>query len=570
MGSRGGSVINAELWQYGPKWLPDPTQWPPDTTLEPSTETKAEAKVTRDVFAVAIPVQDAFDQLLANHELWKVLRIGAWLRRFIHNCKTTAMTRESGPLTTIEIETQKKWWIKRAQHDAQNNAHYEEDQLQLNLQLNEQQVLECRGRLQGEYPIYLPDDHPYTSKLVHQAHLSTLHGGVGLTMAKVRELYWVPRLWRLVKKVRGNCWGCKRFRTRAFQSPPPGNLPSTRTQGDAPYQVIGVDFAGPIRYLSRPKTESKAYLALYGCSLTRGVYLDLLRSLEMEEFIASLKQFIARRGRPELIYSDNGSTFKAAAKWLKTAQTSEKFNDYLAQHSIRWQFNLSRAPWWGGQFERLIGLFKNAFFKTIGNDTLRWAELKEVVLDVEVALNNRPLSYLEDDIQLPPLTPNSMLHLNPNDLPDLEAHHIPETELRKRARYLTRCKEMMWSRWSKEYVRSLREQHRRAGGEQTPHPKIGDVVIIREDSKNRNQWKLGIVEQLIQGRDGITRAAKLRAGKGVLERATQHLYPLELSCDQLPPALLDPTASEFTPRPRRNAAAAATLRIQDITGHEEN
>ena len=282
----------------------------------------------------------------------------------------------------------------------------------------------------------MPDDHPFTSKLLHQAHLATLHGGVGLTMARIRELYWVPRLRRLVKKVRGKCWGCKRFRTKAFQSPPPGNLPITRTSGNTPYEVIGVDFAGPIMYRTKSKVEKKSYLALYGCSLTRGVFLDLLPSLNTEEFIISLKRFVARRGRPKLIYSDNGGTFKAAAKWLKEAQISEKFNDYLAQHSITWQFNLSRAPWCGGQFERLIGLFKNAFYKTIGNATLRWSELEELVLDVEIALNNRPLSYLEDDVQLPLLTPNSMLNLNPNDLPNLESSQIPDIDLRKRAKYV--------------------------------------------------------------------------------------------------------------------------------------
>ena len=274
-------------------------------------------------------------------------------------------------------------------------------------------------------------------------------------------------------------------------------------------------------------------------------------------------------GRPKLIYSDNGSTFKAAAKWLKKAQASEKFNNILAQNSIRWQFNLSRAPWWGGQFERLIGLFKNAFHKTIGSATLHWAELEEVVLDVEVSLNNRPLSYVEDDIQLPLLTPNSMLNLNPTDLPNLEAHHISDKELRKRTRYLGRCKEMIWNRWSKEYVHSLREQHRQAGGEQTQFPKVGDVVIISEDSKNRNHWKLGIVKQLIQGRDGITRGAKLKTSNGVLERATQHLSPLELACDRPLPVPLDPRASDFEPRSRRDAAAAATLRIQEIAVNQD-
>ena len=358
--------------------------------------------------------------------------------------------------------------------------------------VQQQASLRMRGRIMGEYPVYLPDNHPFTAKLVFNAHLLTLHGGVGLTMAKVRVKYRVLRLRRLVKKLRGSCHGCKRFRARAYQAPPPGNLPKTWTQGSRPFQVIGVDFAGPIRYTSRAKTESKAYLALYACSLTRAVHLDLLKSLETSEYIGSLKRFIAQRGRPEIIYSDNGSTFKAADKWLKKVQQDERFHDLLAGLTIKWQFNLSRAPWWGGQLERLIGLFKAAFYKTIGKRTLRWAEL-EVVFHVEVALNNCPLTYLDEDIQLPVLTPNATLHIDCNHLPELQPHHLPEKNLRKRAKFLLKCKEVMWKQWTAEYVRSLQESHRWAGGKQTCHPQVGDVV-----------------KGLIKGRDGIIRAASLK------------------------------------------------------------
>ena len=135
----------------------------------------------------------------------------------------------------------------------------------------------------------------------------------------------------------------------------------------------------------------------------------------------------------------------------------------------------------GGQFDRLIGLFKSAFYKSIRKGTLQWTELEEVIMDVKIALNNRPLSYVEDDVQLPVLTPNSMLHINPNYLPELKAHHLQETDLRRRAKYLDKCKQAMWSCWTREYVRSLREQHRRAGGEQTPNPDVGDVVIIKDE-----------------------------------------------------------------------------------------
>ncbi len=106
--------------------------------------------------------------------------------------------------------------------------------IQLNLQLNDADVLECRGRIEGGYPVFLPQNHLFTRKLVEQVHLKTLHGGVGMTMAKVRDKYWVPKLRQLVKRVRSGCWGCKRFRVRSYENPPPGDLPTTRTQGTTP------------------------------------------------------------------------------------------------------------------------------------------------------------------------------------------------------------------------------------------------------------------------------------------------------------------------------------------------
>ena len=69
---------------------------------------------------------------------------------------------------------------------------FQSDKLSLNLQENHQGILECRGRIQGDYPVYLPDKELFSEKLVAHVHKTTLHGGVGLTMAKVRERYWVP------------------------------------------------------------------------------------------------------------------------------------------------------------------------------------------------------------------------------------------------------------------------------------------------------------------------------------------------------------------------------------------
>ena len=158
---------------------------------------------------------------------------------------------------------------------------------------------------------------------------------------------------------------------------------------------------------------------LYTCSLTRAMFLDLLPSLETTEFLASFRRFIARRERPQKVYSSNGKTFVDAVKWIKQVMRDEKFQNFLAHQGIQWQFNLSRAPGWGGQFERMVGLLKGALHKPIKNGMLSWPELQEILLDIEVALNNRPLNYVDDDIQLPILTPSSFLYGQLNMLPDL-------------------------------------------------------------------------------------------------------------------------------------------------------
>ena len=219
----------------------------------------------------------------------------------------------------------------------------------------------------------------------------------------------------------------------------------------------------------------------------------------------------------------------------------------------------------------MVGLVKNAFYKTIGCGLLSWAELEEVQLDVEITLNDRPLSYVEDDVALPILTPNSMMFPQCNILPDLEPHHVDDVDLRRRAKHLSKCKNAVWKRWSSEYVRSLRERH------SLKHPgkpctlAVGDVVILKSEDKNRGKWPLGILQELYPGRDGVVRAVKLRSGKNFLERAVQHLYPLELSSDSVaraPSRALNADATVF--RPRRQAALQAEERIHQIAEAEEN
>ena len=144
----------------------------------------------------------------------------------------------------------------------------------------------CKGRITGDYPIYIPSNTMMSQKLVAHAHLKTLHGEVGYTTAEVRERFWIPKLRQLTKHV----------------------IHLDRTSGSRQSQVIGIDFARPLTYIKKRKQEGKAYILVYSCSLTQAVYMDLMRDENLKEFLTSLQRFIARRGKPEKIYSDNVST----------------------------------------------------------------------------------------------------------------------------------------------------------------------------------------------------------------------------------------------------------------------
>ena len=124
LGSRSGSVENEELWRRAPEWLLDRERWPADIKTTATPDSQAEAKVIREVFAVAQAQTDILDTLLVKFNLWKTLRVCAWITRFIHILRSDKARRSKGPLTTEEIEMQRHLWLKRAQDNSKRDERF--------------------------------------------------------------------------------------------------------------------------------------------------------------------------------------------------------------------------------------------------------------------------------------------------------------------------------------------------------------------------------------------------------------------------------------------------------------
>ena len=149
-------------------------------------------------------------------------------------------------------------------------------------------------------------------------------------MTKIRPRFWIQHLRKSAKTVIHRCNSCKRFQAVKYFAPAPGQLPTDRTNGYRAFQTVGSDYAGPIFYKGKNKNLKKAYILLITCSLSRVVHLELVQSQKLEEFNICFKRFLARRGRPQKVYSDNAKTFKAAADWVKAIIKSKRFQDCLS------------------------------------------------------------------------------------------------------------------------------------------------------------------------------------------------------------------------------------------------
>ena len=99
-----------------------------------------------------------------------------------------------------------------------------------------------------------------------------------------------------------------------------GELPSARIMPAPPFSKTGVDFAGPVtlkRGHTRKPSYVKAYISLFICLATKAVHLELVSSLSTADFLAAFRRFVARRGCPVEVLSDNGTNFVGANRELQ-------------------------------------------------------------------------------------------------------------------------------------------------------------------------------------------------------------------------------------------------------------
>lgn len=288
-----------------------------------------------------------------------------------------------------------------------------------------------------------------------------------------------------------------------------------------------MDYFGPF-FIKRARSELKRYGCLFTCLTTRAIHLEVSNTLDTDSFINALQRFIARRGQPIEMRSDNGTNFVGGLRELRRAideWNHQKISDHRLQGNVKWIFNPPSASHMGGVWERQIRTFRSVLNSVLQLQRLDDEGLATLFCCVESIVNGRPITKLSNDPADPlPLTPNHLLLLLSG--PTLPHGAFTKQDLyRRRWRQVQHHADVFWARWIKEYLPALNQ--RQKWTQTKRNLQVAVLVMVLHDNVPRNNWPLGLVTQAYPGDDGLVRSVEVKTQSGTYDRPPAKVCVLE-------------------------------------------
>lgn len=539
-------LSESELWWHGPQWLSKPnTAWPVKIQT-PVTE--LEMRKLKTLLSVNLATMDINENDFLNQfsELTKLLRKTAYCARFINKLHRVQNV-ETGLLTASELQNALHHWCKLTQI-----AYFEKEYKALSRSTEiktknkllslapyfKDELIRVGGRLQNyhghifnKHPIVLPPSGHLVTLIIRQHHKAAMHAGIQLTLATIRQKFWIINGRSAVRKEIRKCITC--FRQHAtIENQIMGNLPECRVNKHLPFEFTGVDYAGPLFIRTSHLKKAplvKCYVSVFVCLTIKAIHIELISDLSTDAFLAGLKRFVARRGFPQEIWSDNGTNFQGAKnempRLLEQAmcKETESIIKTLANDHIQWKFIPPAAPHFGGIWEAGVKSVKTHLKKTLGDSNLTFEEMYTTLTQIEACLNSRPISTLKDDISdLNYLTPGHFLiGRAPLTLPEPSLLDIAIGRL-SRWQLLQRIYQQFWLAWSRDYLNTLQQRTKWTNKKQNIEK--GMIVLLKEENLPPSKWQLAKIIDTLPGKDNVVRVVSVKT------KSTELVRPITKIC----------------------------------------
>ena len=556
--SRGMAIqelLDCSLWWDGPEFLgKSESDWPIEINPELDEVGRLEIKkncVESAHFLTKFTSGKLLD--LARLNNWdKLVRLvaifGKAMKEFIRakqkgQLKIKNLT-EITSLMPIDYDRAEKFIVKKVQDEAfieileqiEKNGKVLPSNSLVSLRpfLDEEGILRVGGRLKDmsrlqfdqRCPQLLPKRHPISETVARHYHEKILEhvGGPMHTLSELNEKFWIVAGRQMIKEIINKCIICRKQKTIPILQQE-GGMPSMRVPeaGTRSFQKTIVDAAGPyIVRKGRGRPREKRYLIIFSCLSYHGIHTEISTSLDTETFLMAFERFVARRGRPDFVRSDNGGNFRKGDKEIR--DLLQKINEEHLKKKypmIKWNWSAPICPHQNGSIERMVKSMKKGLDVVITPGLLTDEKLVTLATRVEGIINTRPLTYQGSVNDLAPLTPadffagTSKIELVPI-LGQNKTYRTMWEDVQEILR-------QFWGRFMKEFVPQLHELNKWT--RPAKNVGIGDVVAVLERDEY-GRWPLARIVDTITDKDGAIRRVDIKMADG--RRFERHIKNLML------------------------------------------
>ncbi len=527
-------LIQSNLWWKGPKFaLMGKEKWPKVPSLS-SVEKEVDTKERKPVIHMNTKITETpvLSSIIQNMSSWtKAKRATANILKWKYKSKTShelEQLAEIKLIKTAQLEEYKKEMEctinKVPVPNTSKLAQYE-------LELDDNGILRFQTRLHTDLedlarPIILPKHHKITELIVLHYHTKTGHVGINTVIGELHQKYKIIGGRREISRIIHNCK--KKFcRNPIPQNQRMADLPKERVEFVPGFTYIALDYFGPLKIKQWQKHEEQNFSKVWGCIFTclstRAIHIELVEDLTSRSFIEAFRRFVGRRGYPQKIWSDNATTFKLAAKELKSIKTKKKsellqnFQQDLEKvqseeasiHEIQWNFTVPESPWQNGITERMVQIVKKILLIKLGNLTLTLRQLETIMIECEAIVNRRPLAVVLEsqhghDV---PITPAKLLY--GKDLIPIPSVQVKQSSISNAWKHRKTLLGQFWTKFKNEYITSL-QPRQKWKNVISRDAQVGDIVLIKEDNLSKNEWKIAKVTKVFPDKKGIIRHVELQ------------------------------------------------------------